>query len=404
MTRRAIVTALALCLSAIGAGAASANGCDGDVILRNDFEQPPADWKPAQQIDAVDGKLQVTPEPRRSVALPINVEDAQEYEVCVTVSRVAGPGKYASLILSAPDSGSEFFFTVNSDGTADIHEYWPSSEKWVALVEPRPDAAIRSGSGVENRLRLVVSTFDVKLFVNGQAFDSVFNTLALQPTKLQLQLVSDESGPSTWTIDDLLVTSIGPEADADAGRQAISADQLNVVNALFPSDLGLTGFAVAKRTDDAHPDRGVAQLTFVLQGKDSDSTGQAVFRFYRTADEAAAYLRPTGRESGPRFVDDVEAASNGTVAWGRTDDAGSPAYFGSAVDAEGGAERAWAAVRIEDAVAIASLVIPRPGVQTTDAVRADTISRAIDAVGKLSTDFLAAQLPRHPVGSGNVEK
>ena len=101
MTRRAIVTALALCLSAIGAGAASANGCNGDVILRNDFEQPPADWKPTHQIDAVDGKLQVTPEPGRPVALPINVEDAQEYEVCVTVSLVAGPGKYASLILSA---------------------------------------------------------------------------------------------------------------------------------------------------------------------------------------------------------------------------------------------------------------------------------------------------------------
>jgi hypothetical protein len=94
MKRRVVLAALVLSLSVIGSNAAFAAGCNGSVLLNEDFEHPPSDWKPSgPEVTVVDGKLQISPKTGKTITIPVAFSGASEFEACVTTSLVAGPGR-----------------------------------------------------------------------------------------------------------------------------------------------------------------------------------------------------------------------------------------------------------------------------------------------------------------------
>ena len=367
--------------------------CSGDPIFQENFDHPPADWKPTPEFDAVDGKLQIDVPSGGVVALPINVRDAKEYDVCLTTRLVSGAGKYVSLDLSAGASDPLLVFSVNSDGTGDIFRYDRASKQWTPVVATKRFSAIKAGTGGENRLRLAIGARVLTLYLNDREFGSIANPFGASQTSIKLQAVSASGGASTWTVDDLLVAT-----PADAGDQTLplSIDQLITYKSLANASLGLKGFSVTRHSGDPHPPSGLAQLTVALAGTDSDATGQAIFRFYGSSEDAAAYL---GDGKHSPFLDEIKSTWSGPLQTGQIEDGEDTVYLAASVD-PAGYERVWAGSRVDEVVTLGSFVVPRPGVQPTDSVRQQTLRDAAANVYQLYGDLLEAELA-HPTGAGS---
>jgi hypothetical protein len=330
-------------------------------------------------------------------------------------------------------------FSVDSSGAAAVHLHNRAADTWTRIVSPRKDAAIRTGLGAENRLRLVVDSAQSSFHVNDSVFGPVPNAIIGGAKQLRIAAASDNSAASTWTIDDLIVSApsapgaaveaggaapssgsesseaaeLPPAANGafnskevddffegglpDAGTEefgsgepdqggaapALSEKESAVYKDLLASKLAIDGFSVIRATGNARPSAGVAELDYDLQATDSTATGQAMYRFYGSESEAAAYFQDGG---GSSFAGDAKAAWGVEVHTGRLDDPVDVIHVVWAIDAERGAELIRLGTQDADVVAMLSLTIPRPGVQPTDSLSQETIDAGANAIDQLMED------------------
>ena len=249
MTYRAVVAAFVLGLPVIVSSPALAAGCDGTLILKEDYERPPANWHPpGPEIDAVDGKLQLSPKAGRDVAIPVPLKGASTFDVCVTTRLVEGPGSYIGLVLSGLNTGPELVFSVNRDGAVGVRLHDWANDKWTEFEPSRTDAVVHSGAGAENRLRLLVNNSKSTFYVNDKPFAVVPNTVGSGASKLQIEAVSSESGVSTWTVDDLVVCA--PSQAPQAARAGARSELPPFAGGIFePGDDPFGGVEPASGSD-----------------------------------------------------------------------------------------------------------------------------------------------------------
>jgi hypothetical protein len=207
MIRCAVLAILVFGFSVMASHSALSAGCDGSLILKQDYDHPPANWKPpGPEIAAVDGKLQLSPRADESVAIPVPLKGASTFDVCVTTRLVGGDGSYIGFALSGSKSGPDLVFSVNRSGDVAVTLHDWKDDKWTEVRSPRNDPVVHRGPGAENRLRLLVNDSESTFYVNDKSLAVVLNTVGSGTSKLGIEAVSGKGGVSKWTIDDLVVS------------------------------------------------------------------------------------------------------------------------------------------------------------------------------------------------------
>ena len=136
--------------------------------FEDNFESLDSAWGEGEDYGVKDGKffIELPPDHWRSVLNMSNVFNEIDATVSVTFVKLEDQKDLlAGLAFWVKDYSSYYSFAVDTNGRYSVGRY--ANNRWLTVIEWKPNDAIKKGLGQANELRIVTKGHTATLYVNG---------------------------------------------------------------------------------------------------------------------------------------------------------------------------------------------------------------------------------------------
>ena len=195
-------------------GAQGASACKGKkVLFSDDFRQVDDSWgADGDAVSVEDGKVKIKAGTSNAYRLKYGGSLFDDADVCATVRMPndikADTEPYAGIMFWAQDYSNFYVWQISAIGTASL---WREVKgKWINVLDWRKVAAIKTGRGAKNVLRVVTAKGSVDVYVNDEKVGTVKAQMPEGGGEIGFLAVSEKSRRDAWKFSDLKVTSVEP--------------------------------------------------------------------------------------------------------------------------------------------------------------------------------------------------
>ena len=191
---------------------AADTGCNGKVLLSDDFKEVDASWgASSEKVSVEEHKLKMKTDSNGHTGFAYSGQNFGDADYCVTVQSpnnlkdVNDPNLLAGLLFWAShDEPTGYSVFVQPNGAAAVGRALKGA--WSTPVAFRFFDAFKKGAGAKNMIRVSTSGNSIAVFINGQKFATL---RAQQPEgggEIGFWAQSEKSSRDTWKFFNLRVT------------------------------------------------------------------------------------------------------------------------------------------------------------------------------------------------------
>jgi hypothetical protein len=203
-TMKQTIATLVVLIAAMGAGDPAVACGSGKLLTSDTFDTLRSEWGSEDAFMKLKSGEMVIAEQEKAYSIYAS-PTYRDVDYCASVKLLESSdvsSSYGGLMFWARDSDHYFTFQITLDGYATVYEF---NNDWTSLIDDRKFAAIKSGVGAVNQLRVVTKGRNATLYVNDQKFDSITvkNAPGTQRIGFTVEAPEDSGGKATFAFDNL---------------------------------------------------------------------------------------------------------------------------------------------------------------------------------------------------------
>ena len=188
------------------------SGCNGKVLLSDDFKEADSSWGASpEKVSVEEHKVKVKTDPNGHTGFAYSGQNFGDADYCVTVQSpnnlkdVNDSNLLAGLLFwAAHDEPSAYSVFVQPNGAVAVGRALKGN--WTTPVPFRLFGAFKKGAGAKNMLRVSTSANSIIVFINGLKFASLRAQEPEGGGEIGFWAQSEKSSRDTWKFFNLKVT------------------------------------------------------------------------------------------------------------------------------------------------------------------------------------------------------
>jgi hypothetical protein len=207
MASRLFMSVIVVAATALGATAASAAGCTGNVQFADAFGQADPGWPTADNMSIGGGKFQIKSDAGKDFWSIYGASLFGDADICVdvsvnTASDPSGPG--AGIVFWLSDTNNYYSVYIAPNGTAAIDRV--QNGKLLSPVAWRKAASLKTGANAVNTIRLTLKGNSISCYFNDQLFYTVQGAQPQGGGQIGLEAWGEKANPNIWSFSNFKVT------------------------------------------------------------------------------------------------------------------------------------------------------------------------------------------------------